>query len=262
MIVCGRDGGSFGVFLDHDPADFGLTTSSNPQAAQGGAMRTGFTEAWLTDVEDDSYDLSWFNDLPEGDRSAVAVLRDLLANDPDPIDRHFQFAELESRLYRCRDLYDTALDEYDTACQRHDAEMDTICSAFREKWGKVPLLETYKQMAIRQAKEKNWESVLWWTERGLALYAADAAREDAVEDLMRRRNRAKAKLEPTQQTQTPKTSVVAAAVSPDPVDLTDTAGQQSAFEVLTCSSCGGTFERPRVRGRKPRLCPTCRQTTP
>jgi hypothetical protein len=88
-----------------------------------------------------------------------------LETDPDPIDRHFQFAELESRLYRCRDLFPEALDEFDEACQRHDAEMHTICEAFRAKWAKLPLLETYKQMAIRQQKRKDWQACLWWAER-------------------------------------------------------------------------------------------------
>lgn len=181
--------GRLGVWLDHDPRDFGLEPArgsgwSGPagRAVQsGGPMRTGFTEAWLTDVEDDSYDLSWFNELPEADRPAIAMLRDLLASDPDPIDRHFQFAELESRLYRCRDLYDTALTGFDDACQRHDAEMETICEAFTAKWGKVPLLETYRQMAIRQQKLKDWEACRWWTERGLALYGDQPAREEGVE---------------------------------------------------------------------------------
>jgi hypothetical protein len=50
-----------------------------------------------------------------------------LAADPDPIDRHFQFAELETRLYRSRELYELALAEYDEVWARHDAEMDSIC---------------------------------------------------------------------------------------------------------------------------------------
>ena len=127
-------------------------------------MRTGFTEAWLTDAEDDSYDLSWFNDLPEADRPAIAKLRELLA-DLDPIDRHFQFAELETRLYRSRELYESALDEYDEVCARHDAEMDSICEAFIAKWGKIPLLDTYRQMAIRQQKKRDWEACKWWAHR-------------------------------------------------------------------------------------------------
>jgi hypothetical protein len=96
--------------------------------------------AWLTDVEDDSYDLSWSTNSPMR-RPAIAMLHELLASDPDPIDRHFQFAELETRLYRSRDLYDSALVEFDDACRRHDAEMETIRHAFMAKWGKVPLLK-------------------------------------------------------------------------------------------------------------------------
>jgi hypothetical protein len=34
--------------------------------------------------------------------------------------------------------------------------METICEAFWKKWAKVPLLETYRQMAIRVA---SWEVV-------------------------------------------------------------------------------------------------------
>lgn len=191
-VSCGG-GSSYGVFLDHDPTDFGLPRSS-ASPVRAGQMRTGLSEAWLSDVDDDDYDLSWMDTLPNGDRPSIDKLRTLLADDPDPIDRHFQFAELESRLYRCRDLYDTALDEYDEVCRRHDAEMETICAAFRAKWGKVPMLETYKQMAVRLTKAKEWERCLWWIDRGLALYGTDAARVDAVEDLQRRRTRVLTKL--------------------------------------------------------------------
>lgn len=261
--------GRLGVWLDHDPTDFGLEStrgsrSSGPAARAvptGGTMRTGFTEAWLTDVEDDSYDLSWFNDLPEADRPAIQMLRELLASDPDPIDRHFQFAELETRLYRCRDLYDAALEEFDTACQLHDAEMETICQAFKAKWGKVPLLDTYRQMAIRQQKRKDWEACRWWTERGLALYGNDAAREEAVEDLLKRRNRALAKLEAP--VQTPNRATTARAVSVVVAEASDAPSPPAVnvggeIEILLCSNCAVSFERVRVRGRKPRSCPTCR----
>lgn len=151
--------GRLGVWLEHNAADFGVRPAFSGSVPPGyqsvdGVMRTGFTEAWLTDAEDDSYDLSWFNDLPEADRPAIAKLRALLATDPDPIDRHFQFAELEARLYRSRDLYESALAEYDDACERHDTEMEGICAAFMAKWGKIPLLDTYRQMAIRQQKKK------------------------------------------------------------------------------------------------------------
>ena len=263
--------GRLGVWLEHDSRDFGLepvgSRWSGPAARAvptGGTMRTGFTEAWLTDVEDDSYDLSWFNELPDADQPAIAMLRELLATDPDPIDRHFQFAELETRLYRCRDLLESALAEFDDACRSHDVEMDTICVAFKANWGKVPLLETYRQMSIRQQKIKNWDACLWWAERGLEIYGNDAAREDAVEDLLKRRNRALAKLEASSKASTPDPSPIvtaavaetsAVATSPPAAEVARTAAE---IEVLVCSRCGGAFERLRVRGRKPLLCPECR----
>jgi hypothetical protein len=259
--------GRLGVWLEHDPSDFGVHAASFSRPASpghwgaGGVMRTGFTEAWLTDAEDDSYDLSWFNDIPEADRPAIAKLRELLAADPDPIDRHFQFAELETRLYRSRDLYESALAEYDEACARHDAEMESICEAFMAKWGKVPLLDTYRQMAIRQQRKKDWEACQWWSERGLALYGQRAAREEAVEDLIKRRNRAVAKLEataiPRRQVQLdgPHRAVIAATSSGG---MPGTGDPDAELEVLVCQECGCRFERMRVRGRKPTLCPPCR----
>jgi len=260
--------GRLGVWLEHDPRDFGVASSGSTRrpgpatrpAHVGGAMRTGFSEAWLTDLDDDSYDLSWFNDLPDADRPAIAMLRDLLSTDPDPIDRHFQFAELETRLYRCRDLYDMALDEFDNACRLHDAEMEIICQAFITKWKKVPLLETYRQMAIRQQKQTDWNACVWWTERGLALYGNNAAREDAVEDLLKRRNRALSKLEAPASPMEHKVST--AKISATLAERLDAPPDQTAgvgvTEVLVCGRCGGSFERVKVRGRKPLLCPDCR----
>ena len=259
--------GRLGVWLEHDPADFGARSAASSRSAPlgypnaDGVMRTGFTEAWLTDAEDDSYDLSWFNDLPEADRPAIAKLRELLAADPDPIDRHFQFAELETRLYQSRELYEAALAEYDEACARHDAEMESICAAFMAKWGKIPLLDTYRQMAVRQQKKKDWQACKWWAERGLALYGQRAAREEAVEDLIKRRNRALAKLEAAARPENrvrlerPHTSVVSATPSGG---MPGTSGSYAELEVLVCQECNCRFERLRVRGRKPTLCPTCR----
>lgn len=255
--------GRLGVWLEHDPGEFGMGRTSAPgrTSRPTGTMRTGFTEAWLTDVEDDSYDLSWFNDLPDADRPGVAILRRLLETDPDPIDRHFQFAELESRLYRCRDLYESALDEFDEACERHDTEMETIRAAFMAKWGKVPLLETYRQMAIRLQKKKDWPACVRWTERGLELYGSDAAREEAVEDLLKRRNRALAKLEapPSARDRRPASVVTTLADASGEPPRTPP-GIIAEIEILTCSRCARSFERVRVRGRKPSLCPDCRST--
>ena len=259
--------GRLGVWLDHDPADFGVhqASASLPgppgHPGMGGVMRTGFTEAWLTDAEDDSYDLSWFNGLPEADRPAIARLRDLLAADPDPIDRHFQFAELETRLYHSRDLYEAALEEYDETCARHDAEMESICEAFMAKWGKIPLLDTYRQMAIRQQKKKDWQACKWWAERGLALYGQRAAREEAVEDLIKRRNRAVAKLDAAASPgrQVRREGIHEEVVVPIPPKRTwETADSDAGLEVLVCQECECHFERMRVRGRKPAFCPACR----
>jgi len=258
--------GRLGVWLEHDPADFGVQPAAHTRLPPGhpgvsGVLRTGFTEAWLTDAEDDSYDLSWFNNLPDADRPAIARLRELLAAERDPIDRHFQFAELETRLYRSRDLYGSALAEYDEACARHDAEMESICEAFMAKWGKVPLLDTYRQMAIRQQKKKDWHACRWWAERGLALYGQRAAREEAVEDLIKRRNRAVAKLEamtaprPQVQAEGPGRAVIAAN---PPGGMPGSRDTEAELEILACQECGRRFERMRVRGRKPTLCPTCR----
>jgi Zinc finger found in FPG and IleRS len=265
-VAVGGGSNVIGVFLDHDPSDFGLIASGRPSTqrtagAWDGEMRTGFSEAWLADADDDDYDLSWYNDLPEGDRAAIAQLRELLTSDPDPIDRHFQFAELEARLYRCRDLYDSALDEYDEACRLHDAEMEVICEAFLSKWGKVPLLDTYRQMTVRQQKKKDWQACLWWAERGLTLYGARAAREDAVEDLTKRRNRARTKLEPPARQSAAPTggSTFPAPINENPSNLPPPEiAVVGEVEVLVCASCGTSFERIRVRGRKPTLCPDCR----
>jgi HIRAN domain len=259
--------GRLGVWLEHDPSDFGVrpnpgTGSWPPHRAHpdgGGVMRTGFTEAWLTDAEDDSYDLSWFNDLPEADQPAIAKLRELLATDPDPIDRHFQFCELETRLYRSRELYDSALAEYDEACARHDAEMQGICAAFMAKWGKIPLLDTYRQMAVRQQKKKDWRACKWWAERGLGLYGQHAAREEAIEDLIKRRNRAVAKLEARPRPRLDHTTVQAAPTRQAGMPANSDADTE--LEVLTCQQCNRQFERIRVRGRKPGLCPSCRAST-
>ncbi|WP_165555907.1 HIRAN domain-containing protein [Kribbella pittospori] len=249
--------GFLGVWLEHDRRDFGGQRAPRGNAEHP-AMRTGFTEAWLTDAADDSYDLSWYDDLPDADRPAIAMLRDLLASDPDPIDRHFQFAELESRLYRCRDLYTSALDEFDEVCRAHDAEMEGICRAFMTKWNKIPLLETYRQMAIRQQKKKDWQECLAWTERGLSLYGEAAAREDAVEDLQKRRNRALTKLEQAARPEKPKVVARLGEITLLPSAVDAPAPARSAdLEVLVCTRCGSEFERLRVRGRKPRFCPHC-----
>ncbi len=185
--------GRLGVFLHHDPADFGLrrTLLAPPPRSR---MRTGLSDAAATDDADDSYDLSWMRELPADDIRAIPVLRRLLADENDCLSRHFMYARLEALLYRSREAFTSALDEYDQACRQHDAEMDGIREACMAKWGKVPLLETYRQMAVREQKAKNYEQALWWAERGIAIYGGDCARPEAVEDLRQRAAAYSAKL--------------------------------------------------------------------
>jgi hypothetical protein len=233
--------GRLGVFLDHDPADFGLRPMSPPRAL-GSAMRTGLTDARATDQAEDAYDLGWMGDLPADDLRAIKVLRQLLEREADAIDRHFMHAHLQSLLYRSRDVFDSALDEYDQACHQHDREMDGIRAAFMVKWGQVPVLETYRQMAIRQQKAKNFEQALWWAERGIAIYGTDCARPEAVDDLQKRAASYRARLSPQPRPSRPR------AVRPN----------QPEVEVLACGNCGRKFQRTRLRGRKPLHCPECR----
>jgi hypothetical protein len=178
--------GLLGVWLSHDPRDFGVPIVVPPDPVVQGAMRTGLSAALTTDEEDDSYDLSWLTQLQSDHVAAIKQLQALLESDPDPIDRHFMFCELERRLYRARDVYASALDRYDETCRQHDTEMDAILTALFAKFNKVPLLETYTQMAIRQQKARNWAAALWWAERGAALYGPHAARPEALEDLRKR----------------------------------------------------------------------------
>lgn len=192
VIVGGgsRNDGSpaaFGVWLSYDPADFGL--DSAPSEPRGAAVRTGLSVAVATDLADDSYDLGWMDGLSEDRGRRVQQLRRLLDTESEPVSRHFVFSQLESDLYALRDLTPTMLDEYDTAAEQHDGEMDIIRPALLTKFGNLPLLETYKQSCIRQAKAKNLERGLWWARRGLVVYGTESANLDWVLDLQKRVDR-------------------------------------------------------------------------
>jgi len=67
-----------GVFLHHDPEDFGLEPSRSPEPH----VRTGLSEALISDAADDSYDLGWLPTLPQDAPEAVTALRGLLEHDP------------------------------------------------------------------------------------------------------------------------------------------------------------------------------------
>lgn len=242
-----RDGiGFLGVFIDHDPTDFGLA----PRHVSVGRLRTGLSEAMATDLEDDSYDLSWYRTLSENDTAAVQQLRSLLEDERDLLDRHYMLCELEHRLYRSRDALASALDEFDLVCTQHDEEMSVIRPALFDKFGAVPVIEMYRQAVVRCQKAKQWQAARAWAERGIAVYADQAARPEVVEDLHKRVAYAAAKIEAAERPKErkPRGSTIAATKTPE-------------IETLICESCGASFERERTRGRKPKSCPVCRGLT-
>lgn len=242
-----RDGiGFLGVFLDHDPRQFGIPATGRTYGSEG--FRTGFSEAVVSDVEDESYDLSWHADLSDDHAVACRKLRELLLAETDPIDRHYMQAELTRRLYRCRDSDPAALEEFDAACRQHHAEMEsTIRAALLAKFGRMPVIETYRQAAIRCQKAKDWQAMREWAENGINVYGAEAARSDVVDDLHRRLAYATSKLE-MRTTPTVRRRPSPAASQPAKV----------VTESLACARCGISFSRIRTRGRKPTLCPNCR----
>lgn len=199
-LVGGGKGRSFGVYLNANlkaieagPETNAAAVKPSPRVERPATgtpgFRTGFSDAAATDDSDDSYDLSWSEGLSGDPVRDVARLREQLRSDPDPIDRHYMYTELERGLYRARDGFASALQEYDDVCRAHDAEMDTIRAALLTKFGRLPLLETYKQAAIRHQKAGNWEDAAWWAQRGLEIYAEDAADPLWVEDLAKRQVR-------------------------------------------------------------------------
>jgi len=180
VIGGGADGHrlrSLGVFLTFDATAFG---------APARGVRTGRTRAVATDDGDNRYDLGWLDGLPTEPDARVRRLRHLLGTETDRISRHYVYAELESTLYRLRDKLPSALGDYDDVCRAHDAEMDRIVPALVEKFGAVPLLDTYRQAAIRHHKARNPGMALWWSERGIARYGDHPVDDDVVRDLHKR----------------------------------------------------------------------------
>jgi len=178
--------GYLGVFLRHDPTDFGLAAVPT---SDGTHVRTGRHEAGAS-----VYDLGA---LPQDDVGAIKQLRRLLEQEQDPLARHFAYAELEHRLYHCRDVFASALDEFDTACHAHDHEMDAFRPALIAQFDGMPLLETYRQMCIRKQKAHLWQDVITWAERGVVFYGEDALDPEFVNDLRQRAANATEKLNPT-----------------------------------------------------------------
>lgn len=238
--------GYLGVFLDHDPADFGL----EPHPAPPIPVRTGWFLAATTDEDDDRYDLSWRAELSLQDTKAIPQLRSLLETERAPISRHYVYCELEHCLYHSRNAFLSALDDFDAACEQHAEEMDTIRPALVAKFAGVPVIEMYQQATIRCAKAKRWQDARLWAERGITAYGDEALRPDVVDDLRKRLEHATAKLEEAEH---PK---------PRGPHAAPTASAPTEFETLVCTACGASFTRTRGRGPKPKLCPGCRTRGP
>lgn len=175
-----RDGRDemLGVWLYHDPEAFGLT-GPNPirsDHAASGAINTGAGATHL----------AWLDKLPRDPARAIPRLRQLLEAESDAVNRHYMFSELEDALYRCRDAFPTALDDFDAVCEQHHQEMPAIRPAIIDRFGAVPYLTTYRQAAIRRQKQHAFSEALLWAERGIEVYGNQAHNSDHVLELMER----------------------------------------------------------------------------
>jgi hypothetical protein len=76
------------------------------------------------------------------------------ADDLPPATNTYMMSEPERRLYKSRDAFSSALDEFDAVCRQHATEMAAIRPALLEKFSKIPVIDTYRQAAIRCQKAK------------------------------------------------------------------------------------------------------------
>jgi hypothetical protein len=187
---------------------------------------------------------------------ALTQLRSLARTSTEPISRHFILSEIETLLYGYRDDLPGALEEYDQWAELHHQQLnDGLRQVLLDKFGALPLLDTYRQSCIRHTKAKTYGKALLWAERGVAMYGDQAANDEWVADLEKRAARASAR--------TANTSG-AAATGTAPKGPTQAPGGAPAtaagalMETLTCQVCGKSFERVLTRGRKPLTCPGCR----
>ena len=250
-VIAGGGAGrpSLGVFLNYDAAAFGLEASEPITIRRRGLgievlVRTGLSEAEARDDEDDDYDLGWESRVPTDRLQAMTFLREQLLAEHEPLSRHYMYAQLEGLLYGVREDLASALIDYDATCEAHNSEMAAIRPALLNTFGGLPLLETYRQAAIRHQKAHDWHTALRWAELGVATYGTDALRSEFPDDLVGRAMAYREKLDsPPSRTRPPRVD--------RPLD-------PSSVETLICRSCGKSFERLRSRGRKPHQCPDCR----
>lgn len=189
--------GMLGVFLEFPADKFGLGIQKSAKSDSGSfTMSTGETDAFVTDAQDDTYDLSWMNELSGDPSKRIIGLKDVLEKNPEPISRHFAFSQLEEIYYQYKEVFPDALKQYDEVAERHHQELETsIRTAMINKWGKLPNLVVYKKSAIRHSKYKEFEKALAWAEKGLAVYGIDAFKEEWTLDLQKRVVTLKARIE-------------------------------------------------------------------
>lgn len=177
----GTQARSLGVWLDHDPNDFGAPTAKPATPT----VRTGETAAGAR---------NWESRLPDDSIKRIAHVRKLLATETEPVERHFLYSTLEESLYKCREVFPTALADYEATAIAHDSEMTTIVPALIAEFGGIPLLVLYKQMAILKTKAKDEAAALHWARRGLDVYGRNSLRDESVTDLQTRVSKLEAKL--------------------------------------------------------------------
>ncbi|MDQ2942792.1 MAG: hypothetical protein M3R21_03880 [Candidatus Dormibacteraeota bacterium] len=259
VIVSGGPSDTLGVFLRFDPAAFGLAlpTAAGVHHQPGGHVRTGLGAALSMDANDDRYNLGWASEVPDDPAEAIAMLASRLSSEPEPVSRHFLYAEFEGHLYGLRDSHPDGLRLFDEACAKHDSEMEAIRPALLATFHGLPLLEVYRRAAIRHQKAHAWDLAIRWARRGLAVYGEDALDSDNIVDLNYRVAKYAAKLDAERAPQPPPTRRLGIERVPsqpsEPVAV--------RMEELTCQVCGRTFERVRTRGRKPTRCDDCRQAS-
>jgi len=118
--------------------------------------------------------------------SRVKLAREFLQTESDPLERHFAFNVLEEALYKCRDAFPSARDEFEATCEKHHQEMGQIHPGLRSLIGGVPFLPTYKQIAIMKTKSKDYAAAEDWCRCGLAVYGDDALESEGIDDLNKR----------------------------------------------------------------------------
>jgi hypothetical protein len=65
--------------------------------------------------------------------------------------------------------------------RRDDRERPALVGKFK----RAPVIEMYRQAAIRRQKVKEWEAARKWARRGLKVYGLEAAPPDAEPGLLR-----------------------------------------------------------------------------